>query len=426
MTPQRSQPTAEAVRRLSHPFHRQEDLNVLIPSCAASRFVLLGEASHGTSEFYSVRAELTRRLISEQGFRFIAVEGDWPACFEVNRYVKGLPGAATTAKDALLQAFNRWPIWMWANEETESLIEWLKFYNESQPPHLRVGFYGIDVYSLWESMEAVIAYLERTNSEHVDAAKKAFACFGPFGREAQSYGLSASIFGEGCEKEVVELLTKLRIERGRTAAAQEDALDAEMNALVALHAEHYYRTMITDDVESWNIRDRHMTEAVLRIADYYGHGAKGLVWEHNTHIGDARATDMAADGMVNVGQLLREQTPEGSVYAVGFGTHRGTVMAAYGWGETPSVMEVPPARDGSREELLHQLGSGNRIILFDAESENGPLQEPIGHRAIGVVYHPQNERGNYVPSRMPTRYNAFVYIEETKAVRPLAAVYALV
>ncbi|TVY10251.1 erythromycin esterase family protein [Paenibacillus cremeus] len=414
------------IRRLSLPLRSPDDLSPLVEAAGEAKYVLLGEASHGTSEFYTVRAELTKRLILEHGCRFIAVEGDWPACFSVNRYVKSLPGAAADAKTAL-QAFDRWPVWMWANHEILELIEWLKAHNDALPAAERVGFYGMDVYSLWESMEEIIQYLERIGSKHVEDAREAFACFEPFHREGQNYGVSAALYGEGCTDEVVALLTKLRTDRGRVEDPQEAALDAEINGLVTLHAEQYYRAMITADAESWNIRDRHMVEALQRIAAFYGPGAKAVVWEHNTHIGDARSTDMLEDGMVNVGQLLREQSDPGEVFAIGFGTHRGTVMAASRWGVTPEVMQVPAGIRDSWEDLLHEsLNGADHILLFAGRDAPALMDTVIGHRAIGVVYHPRRERGNYVPTVLPQRYDAFVHMDATTAVKPLAGIPVMV
>ena len=411
------------IQKLSRALAGPDTLDPIVEAAGNSRFVLLGEASHGTSEFYAVRKELTQRLIQEQRVQFIAVEGDWPSCYSVNRYIKGLPGAPSSAEEAL-KDFDRWPAWMWANREITELVEWLKMFNAVRPLANRVGFYGLDVYSLWESMEQIIRYLERSGSPLVQKAKEAFACFDPFNREGQSYGISASLFSKGCEDEIVQLLAKLRTDRTRAQDPEEAALDAEINGLVAVHAEKYYRMMITNDAESWNIRDRHMVEALKRIAAFYGHNAKGVVWEHNTHIGDARATDMAADGMINVGQLLREEYGSDEVFAAGFGTHRGTVMAGSAWGNAAQVMEVPAGMPDSWEDLLHRSGSGENLLLIlrEAGESSELMNSVIGHRAIGVVYHPHNEKGNYVPTILPKRYDAFLYIDETKAVEPLAPV----
>ncbi|UJF32161.1 erythromycin esterase family protein [Paenibacillus hexagrammi] len=401
------------------PLESAESLNVLIDAVQDKHYVLLGEASHGTSEFYKWRMELSRKLIETKGFQFIAVEGDWPACYEVNRYIKQYPGAKSTAREAL-EAFDRWPTWMWANEETQELVEWLRQYNTGKPPEQQVGFYGLDVYSLWESIEEIERYLaEKGTPEQLAMAREAFECFESYEREGQYYGVSAAFYGESCKDEVVKLLRELHDKRVRLGSHdREAALSAELNALTAVHAEDYYRTMVQHDAESWNIRDRHMVSALQRLTDFHGPDAKAIVWAHNTHVGDARATDMLADGMVNVGQLVREAHGEADVLVIGFGTYRGTVIAATSWGAPLATMQVPPAQRGSWEELLHRAGARDRILLLDKED---PMlgHETLGHRAIGVVYRAAYERGNYVPTVVARRYDAFIYIDESHALRPL-------
>lgn len=393
----------------------------LVDAIGDAKYVLLGEATHGTSEFYSFRAELSKRLIEEKGFRFVAVEGDWPSCYTVNRYVKAYSADATNPADAL-RDFGRWPEWMWANREVAEFIAWLRAYND-RTTGPKAGFYGLDVYSLWESLEEILNYLRDKGGADLEAARHAFECFEPYGRDEQSYGLSASLFDSGCEDEVVALLRKLQ-DRWKEAANgdRESALSGELNAMAVVGAEKYYRTMIKGDEESWNVRDRHMVAALDKLIDFHGGDAKVIVWEHNTHIGDARATDMAEDGMVNVGQLLREEH-RGDVFAVGFGTYEGTAIAGSSWGAPPEAMEVPPARPGSWEERMHRIfGGDDAIVVFDEEADALFGQATIGHRAIGVVYNPARDRGHYVPTAMARRYDAFVHIDRTKAVTPLADV----
>lgn len=404
---------------LSVPYPGKGRSDELIAAASRARYILMGEASHGTSEFYTHRAELSKRLIEEHGYRFIAVEGDWPSCYALNRYVKGYAEPGIREKDAL-RDFSRWPTWMWANEEIAAFAEWLKAYNADRPDREKVGFYGIDLYSLWESMDEIRKYLRTKDGADLEAANRAFECFEPHGREEQQYGISASLYGEGCEDEVIDLLRRLQGRwRESPPGDREQALSAEMNALSVQGAERYYRTMIRFDVESWNVRDRHMVEALEKLMDYHGSDARAIVWEHNTHIGDARATDMAEEGMVNVGQLLREKD-EGDVYAIGFGTYEGTVIAARAWGEPLKVMTVPPAIPGSLEELLHRIGPEDKLLLMGEDSPAADSLQ-LGHRAIGVVYHPERERGNYVPTLIGKRYDAFIYIDRTKALSPLAA-----
>ncbi|WP_066066878.1 erythromycin esterase family protein [Neobacillus soli] len=408
----------EAIRDFAVPFGDFDDLDVCIREIGQQKFVLLGESSHGTSEFYKIRAELSKRLIKEKGFTFIAVEGDWPACQQINQYIKGWDFKNTHARD-VVQAFNRWPTWMWANEEIVDFIEWLKQYNQSQPREKQVGFYGIDVYSLWESMDEILMFLKKTKAPELEAARDAFACFEPFNRQPEKYGVSAAFYNEDCRNEVVKLLTDICLKRNNYSENEESGLNLEVNAIVTANAENYYRTMVVDSTESWNIRDRHMVEVLNRIMSFFSNKAKGIVWEHNTHVGDARATDMADEGMVNVGQILREQEGAEQVYIVGFGTHRGSVIAANQWGDNFKIMITPPAEAGSWEDLMYKAGAFNKVLIFNDKNKE-LFNHPIGHRAIGVVYSPKYEHlGNYVPSRMSKRYDAFIYITNTKALRPL-------
>lgn len=408
----------EEIKRNAIPLHNAQALDALVEAIGDSKIVLLGEASHGTAEYYDLRRELSKKLIQEKGFSFIAVEGDWPSCYAVNRYIKR--GAQKDVHQLLEQAFNRWPSWMWANEETLQLAEWLKQHNAGRSQEEQVGFFGLDVYSLWESMEQVIKYLERTNSPELATAKKAFSCFEPFSRDGQTYGVSAAFLGESCEQEVIRLLLELQKKRQASLTEDEMALSAELNALVAHNAEHYYRSMVRGGNDSWNIRDRHMVEVLNRLLAFHGPDTKAIVWEHNTHVGDARATDMVQEGMINVGQLVREQMGEEQVFIVGFGTHHGTVIAAKEWGAPLENMIVPPAQPESWEDLFHQAGPVDKMLMFRDLAVRPLFEQERGHRAIGVVYHPQYERfGNYVPTQLANRYDAFIYIDRTQALHPL-------
>ncbi|WAH38017.1 erythromycin esterase family protein [Alicyclobacillus dauci] len=392
------------------------DFDTIIDSIGSSKYVLLGEASHGTSEFYRLRAELSKRLILEHGFTFIAVEGDFPSCFALNRYVKGDKNTPSTAKQAM-KIFQRWPTWMWANEEIASFLEWMKVENSPRGSNRQVGFYGIDMYSLWESMDEIVKHLERIQAPELEDVKKAFSCFEPYGRNAQTYGLSATYMSEHCEDEVVKALLELRSHRQHDPSHPESTMALDLNAMVTLNAERYYRAMFHPGPESWNVRDTHMVKALERIMAFHGDNAKCIVWEHNTHIGDARFTDMIDEGMVNVGQLLRERHGTEEVFPIGFGTHRGTVIAGSEWGAPMQVMPVPNAQPGSWEDLMHRAGDFNQLLLF--KDRDWSLDDPLPHRAIGVVYEPLDERGNYVPTIMHRRYDAFVFVEETQALRPI-------
>jgi len=398
-----------AVRSLCRPLRSPADLDPLLARVGDAACVLLGEASHGTHDYYTWRAEISKRLIVEKGFSFIAVEGDWPDCYRVNQFIKGDTG--TSARETL-HAFSRWPTWMWANEEMVELAAWLRQHNDGCEK--KVGFYGLDVYSLWESLYRVLGYLGKNAPSALPAARRAFQCFGPYGEEAQDYARATHWVGASCEDDVVAMLSDLR----RLARRDEEGFDAEQNALVVREAERYYRTMVRGGPESWNVRDRHMMDTLDRLIRRQG--AKAIVWEHNTHIGDARFTDMAGDGMVNVGQLARERYGEDKVVLVGFGSYTGGVIAGREWDAPMERMAMPSGRPGSWEDVLHRAGQTDSLLLFDEESRNSRLLQERGHRAIGVVYHPEYEaRGNYVPTVLPRRYDAFLFIDRTEALQPL-------
>ncbi|MDP9348557.1 MAG: erythromycin esterase family protein [Gemmatimonadota bacterium] len=409
----------ERIREVQHPLRGPEDLGPLLERIGDARLVLLGEASHGTSEYYTWRHAISERLVREKGFSFIAVEGDWPDCYRVNRYVKGWAGSGESARE-VLHAFDRWPTWMWANEEVVALAEWLRRWNDRQPEERKVGFYGLDVYSLWDSMDAVQKYLERVDPEAARRARRAYGCFDPYEEDVQEYAMATALVPTSCENEVVAMLHEMRRKAPEYREDGREAyFNAEQNALVARNAELYYRTMVRGGGASWNVRDTHMIETLERLVRHHGPGAKAIVWEHNTHIGDARATDMARAGMVNVGQLARERWGD-DVVLVGFSSYRGSVIAGEEWGASMRRMPVPPARDGSWEALLHEAGAEDRLLLTHELEEVPEATEARGHRAIGVVYNPGHERwGNYVPTLMPLRYDALIYLDETRALRPL-------
>jgi erythromycin esterase-like protein len=306
---------------------------------------------------------------------------------------------------------------MWGHEEFAALIGSLERINDERPIDERVGFYGLDVYSLWQSLHAVLGYVRIEAPELLERVRQAYRCFEPFD-DVDEYARAASWGLDGCERDVIAMLTGLRTHRPTDSEGDaEAAFDAEQNALVVRDAERYYRTMVQGGGESWNVRDRHMAETLDRLLDRHGPAAKAIVWEHNTHIGDARATDMARVGMVNVGQLVRESYAKSDVVLVGFGSYQGTVIAGDGWEAPMRKMVVPPARAGSWEDMMHVAFDGqDRLLIFGGEQE---LHERRGHRAIGVVYHPDSESGNYVPTDLADRYDAFLYLDTTSALHPL-------
>ena len=411
----------DAVQQYAYPLQNSEDLTPLLDAIGDARIVLLGEASHGTSEFYTTRAELSKRLIEEKGFNLIAVEGDWPASQRVNKFIKGYDKHSKSARQ-VLQAFERWPTWMWANEEIEQLVDWLQRFNQKNDQK-KVGFYGIDVYSLWESLEEVISFLRRTDPSGIELeyAKRALSCFEPFNRHPETYAFSSLNITEACVDEVVKLLKTIRAHENNFTAEEESDLNVKINALVARNAEEYYRKMVSSDEHSWNIRDEHMVEMINEVMDYHGKDAKIIVWEHNSHIGDASATDMGPAGMINVGQILRQQNKKEDVFAIGFGTYEGTVIASEEWGAPFKTMTVPPAKENSWEDILHRAGAADKLLIFRPENHL-IFSDWIGHRAIGVVYRPDVEAfRNYVPSKISDRYDSFIYLDKTKALSPIKA-----
>jgi erythromycin esterase len=393
------------------------DLDPLLERIGDARVVMLGEATHGTSEYYTWRARLSQRLIREKGFSFIAVEGDWPDSYRVNRFVKGYPDSGERARD-VLREFARWPTWMWANWEVAALAEWLRGFNRGRAAGEKVGFYGLDVYSLWESLEAIMGYLERTDPQTLDVARRAYACFEPYQEDVHAYAQATAFVPTSCEDEVADLLGEIRARATGYPEDHEARFSAEQNARAVVGAERYYRMMIRGSSESWNERDRHMMGTLESLLEQPGSQSKAIVWEHNTHIGDARATDMAGAGMVNTGQLARERYGEDGTVLVGFGSHRGSVMAGAFWGAPMERLPMPPARQGSWEDVFHEAGGRDLLLLTDRLTDQA--REWRGHRAIGVVYDPTRERyGNYVPTDLPRRYDAFIFLDETEALHPL-------
>jgi erythromycin esterase-like protein len=309
---------------------------------------------------------------------------------------------------------------MWANDEVVEFCRWLRGVNAARPDDRRVGFYGLDVYSLWDSMQALLAWLREHEPEHVDIAVQALSCFEPYGEDGAEYAFASRFAPTSCEQAAVELLWSMCEGRGRGEFPDdpEARFSAEQNAAVVVGAERYYRAMVRGSAESWNVRDVHMADTLDRLLGQVA--AKAVVWEHNTHIGDARATDMAGAGMVNVGQLLRERHGTDAVVLVGFGGYRGGVIAGSSWGAQMARMPVPAARPGSLEALLHDEVGEDALFVVPPGARPAWLDRRLDHRAIGVVYRPEREKwGNYVPTVVGERYDAFLYLDDTRPVRPL-------
>jgi erythromycin esterase len=400
------------VSRLETP----QNLDPLLKQMGAARYALLGEASHGTAEFYTWRAALSKRLIQEKGFTMLAVEGDWPDLYELNRYVKGTSKAASATQ--VLQSLNRWPTWLWANQEVVELAEWLRVYNQAQPADRKVSFYGLDVYSLWASLEKIRTDFAEADQATLQAVDAALECLAPYQRDGQAYG-EATLEGANCAPAAEAVLTAVRNRVKTLPSNHEGAFNAEQNALVAVNAERYYREAVRSNPGSWNIRDQHMMQTINRLMAFHGSAAKIIVWEHNTHVGDARYTDMKQYGEVNVGQLTREQHAAEGVFIVGTGTYQGTVIASPYWGGAATTMPVPAAAGGTWEGVMHEAEPRNKLILLQDWRKDAKLTRMRGHRAIGVVYNPNQENGNYVSSDLPNRYDAFLFVDQTQALHPL-------
>ncbi|MEJ7930001.1 erythromycin esterase family protein [Ramlibacter sp. AN1015] len=398
----------------------------LLDFIAQGRIVLLGEASHGTHEFYALRAHLTRRLIAERGYTAVIAEADWPDAWRLNTYVRGL--GDDPSADLALDGFRRFPTWMWRNTVVRDFVQWLRTHNDGQPKRQQAGFYGMDMYSLYGSIEAVLKYLDRNDPDAARRARARYACFDHYGEDSQAYGYAASAgLQPHCEEEVIEQLRDLN----RRAAGfgshpgteRDQAFYAQQNARLVRNAEKYYRSMFHRGVSSWNLRDQHMMETLQALERHLadaGPPLKMVVWAHNSHLGDASATEMAERGEWNVGQLAREHWGSEAML-VGFSTYNGTVAAASAWDAPMERKRVRDGLPGSYEELFHQTGEERFWLPLRG---NAPLRQllqgPRLQRAIGVIYMPRTERlSHYFDSRLPDQFDAMIHIDRTEAVQPL-------
>lgn len=425
-------PDAQVVRSAALPArHGVPPDPALFDLVGDAHYVLIGESSHGTHDFYAARAAMTRRLIEERGFCAVAVEADWPDAYRVNRYVRARPGDETA--EAALAGFERFPAWMWRNTVVLDFVDWLRGHNDKagNDERAKVGFYGLDVYSLYRSMQEVVAYLERVDPAAARRARQRYACFDhASGGDGQAYGFAAAFgTGDSCEEEVVEQLVDLQrhaldYARRDGLIAEDELFYAERNAVVVRAAAEYYRTMFAGRVSSWNLRDRHMADTLDALADHLtgqrGQPAKIVVWEHNSHLGDARATEFGSRGELNVGQLVRERHA-GDCRLIGFTTHSGTVTAADDWNAPAARKWVRPALPDSVEELLRQTGEKEFMVTFGrSRPVDDALRSARLERAIGVVYRPETERrSHYFRARLAEQFDAVVHVDETRAVEPL-------
>lgn len=402
------------------------DYDALLALIGPARFALLGEASHGTREFYHERAAITRRLIEETGFTAVAVEADWPDAWRVNRYVRGL--SADSDASAALSGFQRFPAWMWRNTEVRDFVEWLRGYNSGRAPAQQVGFYGVDLYSLFASIQEVLAYLDRTDPEAARRARYRYACFDHAAEDSQAYGYAASFgLGPSCEDAVVQQLremTRRAAEPSGTPGMEGDeAFYAQQNARLVRNAEEYYRTMFHARVSSWNLRDSHMVETLQALDRHLGADGtppRMAVWAHNSHLGDAAATEMSERGEWNVGQLMRDRYGADAV-RVGFSTHHGWVTAASDWDQPPQHKRVRAGLPGSWEDVFHQTGVSRFMLALRGNVALRPLVAAQRlQRAIGVIYRPETERqSHYFLTHLAEQFDALIHIDKTSALEPL-------
>lgn len=412
----------QQVTELARPLSGPGDLDALVEAAGERRLVLLGEASHGTREFYTWRDQISRRLIEEKDFSFIAVEGDWAMLQALNRYVRGEGQAESegSAREVLL-SFDRWPNWLWANEEILELADWLREFNESRPADKRIGFHGLDLYGPWDSIREVIGFFESIGEDEAREVRELYAPWARYDGDGRAYARAVFALQPTAEEEVAQVVGKLRELRPDDDSPEKAAwFEAKQNAKVVKNAELHFRSMVNQGPENWNARASHMQRTTDRLLTFYGPESRGIVWAHNTHVGDARATSMGTQGRVNIGHLARESLGREAVFIVGFGSYQGTVVAGREWDSPATVMDVPPAPEDSVEGLLHGAVENDFWMLFDDSSREGILTEARGHRAIGVTYHPEmDHQANYVPTILTHRYDAFLYLRKTEALTPL-------
>jgi erythromycin esterase-like protein len=431
-----SQDSVAAIRAAAVPLDGgPRDYDALLDLVGDARFVLLGEATHGTHEFYEERARITRRLIEEKGFHAVAVEADWPDAYRVNRYVRG-EGEDGDAH-AALSGFQRFPNWMWRNTDVAGFVEWLRGHNRQQAAGAKtgdgrqVGFYGLDLYSLFTSLREVLAYLDKVDPQAAKLARERYSCFDHYYEDSQHYGYSANMnLSASCEEGVIEQLHQLQrraFEYSQKDGSADAFFYAQQNARLVKNAEEYYRTMFRGRISSWNLRDSHMAETLDALAQHLskdGEPAKIVVWEHNSHIGDARATEVGELGEWNVGELARKAY-DGDTRLIGFSTYEGFVTAASEWDGPAEHKRVRPGMPGSYEELLHSTGIERFLLpLRGAGADDSAAREALMQRrlerAIGVIYLPRTERqSHYFSAQMAVQFDAVIHIDRTTAVTPL-------
>jgi len=403
------------------------DVDRIVEAIGDARIVLIGEASHGTHEFYATRAAVTRRLIETRGFRAVTIEGDWPDTRRVDRFVRGVSSDADA--EMALAGFRRFPQWMWRNVVVRDFVGWLRRWNDEREPDARSGFYGLDLYSLHASIDAVLRYLERVDPAAARRARERYSCFEHVGStDPQAYGFAASrAIVETCEEDVVRQLAELRHCADEYASSggafgADDFFSAEQNARLVANAERYYRSMFHGRMSSWNLRDTHMVETLEAVVEHLerdGKPARLCVWAHNSHLGDARATEMGRRGELNVGQLVRQRFGDAACL-VGFTTYTGSVTAAHDWDEPAGRRTVRPGLAGSTEALFHRVGDPRFLLDLRDPDVADELEGARLERAIGVIYRPETERAShYFHVDLPRQFDVVIHYDETRALEPL-------
>lgn len=432
MTSDVQQKLIDVLNKIIEPLAEKENkYSSLLDKIGEARFVLLGEATHGTHEFYQARADITQQLILQKGFMAVAIEGDWPDAYRIHQYLQGVTNKEEW--EQALTAFQRFPAWMWRNTSIIPFLQWLWNYNDKLTFSARkIGFYGLDLYSLNSSLQAVINYLAKIDPEAAERARKRYACFDHLTCDPQAYGyLISEGLRESCVKEVIEQLLEFQHHVFQYAknndACEDEFFYAEQNARLVRDAEHYYRSLFEDRTSSWNVRDKHMLNTLTALAGHIEKKlhkpAKVIVWAHNSHVGDARATEMGEKGEVNLGQLVREAYGNNCTYLLGFSTYQGVVTAAHTWGASAEHRVIVPGLPGSYEELFHHLKYKNFLL----DLRNNTQLKHYFHlsrlqRAIGVIYRPETERySHYFFTRLSDQFDSVIHLDETTAVQSLDA-----
>jgi erythromycin esterase-like protein len=394
-----------------HPLRNDADLDVLINQIGNARVVLLGESTHGTHEFYQWRAEITRRLIEEKGFNFIAVEGDWVDSYRVNDLIKG-PARDSAATIEILKQYDRWPSSMWGNYEMAELVQWLNQHNQTRHGVEKIGFYGLDLYSFWEWTKQPMNILDSNVQRSIDKVRKAFS---PYNDDALKYASAVRNTGVNFSTATEELWNNVQHYLIHQPENESEFL-LQQQALLSLNGERYFRTMVTDKVSSWNIRDGHMAETIRRLLKIYGNKSKAIIWVHNGHAGDAHYSQMAVAGYTSVAGILRQQLGRDKIFSIGFGTDRGEITAGKKWNAPLEKLKIQPAMKGSWENILHDLNGTDKIVLSNEISNDPKLNQWLAFRSIGASY---SDNAVYGSAIVPQRFDAFVFIDSTTASHPI-------